>query len=121
VADARLRPAAGSTQLEDILRNRLAATRGAGGDLGLWWQWLKDEHPGPEAFERLLEDLFDALDAQANLGRNLCRVLQLLLIGRHRRDACAWLRGEPLPEGALSQLGLHAGPEEDEEQEERAH
>jgi hypothetical protein len=119
-ADDLLRPAGGGTQLYDVLLYRLALLRGAEGDLRLWWQWLKDEYPEPDAFERLLDDLFDALDAEANLGRNLCRVLQLLLTGRHRRDARAWLRGEALPENALTALGLSAGTEEDEELEDRA-
>src|SRR5262249_20206774 len=65
-ADDLLRPAGGATQLDDILLYRLARIRGAEGDLRLWWQWLKDEHPGPDAFERLLDDLLDALDAEAD-------------------------------------------------------
>jgi hypothetical protein len=119
-ADDLLRPTGGGTQLEDLLLSRLARVRGADGDLRLWWQWLKDEHPSPDAFERLLDDMFDALDAEAKLGRNLCRVLQLLLTGRHRRDARAWLSAEPLPETALTALGLATVAEEDEEQEDRA-
>lgn len=118
--DDLLRPTGPGNQLEDILLFRLARVRGAEGDLRLWWQWLKDEHPNLDAFERLLDELFDVLDREANLGRNLCRVLQLLLIGRSRRDAGHWLRGEQLPEEALATLGLSTAGEEDEGQEDRA-
>src|SRR4051794_5669634 len=111
----------GITQLEALLFSRLARVRGAEGDLRLWWEWLREEHPSPDQFQRLLDDLFDALDQEANLGRSLCKVLGHLLMGRHRRDARAWLRGEPLPESTLAALGLSTAAEEDEEQEDRAH
>jgi hypothetical protein len=120
-ADDLVRPVAGGgTQLEELLLGRLARIRGAQGDLRLWWEWLKEEHAGPGQFRRLLDDLFDALDQDAGLGRNLCQVLGHLLLGRHRRDARAWLRGEPLPEEALATLGVSTSPEEEEQQEDGA-
>ncbi|MBO0798849.1 MAG: hypothetical protein J2P31_08490, partial [Blastocatellia bacterium] len=45
-------------------------------------------------------------------------VVRHLLLGRHRRDARAWLRGESLPEAALTRLEVNS--EQDDDVEDRA-
>jgi hypothetical protein len=52
----------GMTQLQRIVLRRLAEIRGADADLGLWWDWLKDQHPDPEDLTEVLESLLDRLD-----------------------------------------------------------
>ncbi len=115
-----LRPVPGSpSQLERILLRRLAEIRPADADLGLWFEWMKDQHPEPSSLREQLEELFDELDSRLRLGRDLCSVLIHLLSGRHRRDSKAWLRGDSLPASALDRLEI-APPEEDVDQENEA-
>jgi hypothetical protein len=66
-----------------------------------------------------VEEAIDRLDQEAQLNdRDLITVLGHVLSGRYRRDARAWLRGESLPEAALSQLGVNT--DQDGDPEERA-
>jgi hypothetical protein len=109
----------GVTQLERILLRRFAEIRPADADLLLWWAWLGQQYPNPVDLEQVLDDLLERLDPDGGLGRDLCKVLVHLLLKRRRRDARAWLRGDPLPESALSALSL-GGAEDDGDQEDQA-
>lgn len=99
-------PEGGISQLDQLLRYRMAELRPAIGHLDLWWQYLWDEHP--DAIEELLEHLasHDQFDFSTTA------VLRHFLRGTHRREVLAWLRGEPLPDAALEQLGVKAAGEE---------
>ncbi|MFO0959163.1 MAG: ATP-binding protein [Isosphaeraceae bacterium] len=101
----------GTTLLERVLLRRFAEVRPADADLRMWLEWARQEFPG-DAFEDFLDDLFDRIDAQEQLGRDLCMVLRHFVQGRKRLDARAWLRGDSLPGSALERLGL-AEPEAD--------
>lgn len=102
----------GTSQLERILLRRLAEVRPADADLRLWFEWLRGEHPDPADLEATLEGLMERINGQARLGRDPWVVLVHLLLGRHRRDANAWLRGDPLPEQALKALGVAPTPDD---------
>ena len=104
----------GRSQFEVLLLNRFAGLRVADGDLELWWQWFHQEVP--EDFEDLMERMGDA----CNLERNVFTVMKHLALGRFRRDAQAWLRGDSLPEAALERLGLAPVELGDEDQEDLA-
>src|SRR5262249_36518639 len=118
LVDDLLRPPPdGTTQLERVLLRRLAEVRPADADLRLWFEWLLGAYPDPDDFQATTDELLDRVDRQARMGRDLTTVLGHLLLGRHRRDATAWLRGDPLPEPALTAMGLappadDAGPED---------
>jgi hypothetical protein len=115
-ADDLLRPSDGGTsQLERLILHRLSEIGGVGMD---WDFWLKETRRMRR--EDAAEALFEFLDPGARLGGNLRRVLIHLLIGTHRSDAGAWLRGESLPEAVLERLALDTVEPEDEEQEEQA-
>ncbi len=109
----------GRPQLERILLARLGVVRPEIEEPRLWLERLQSHaKSSPQAIEELDEAL-DKVDRQAQINdRDLVTVLGHLLLGRHRRDARAWLRGESLPETALNQLGLN--PDQDEDPEERA-
>ncbi len=93
-------------QLQRILLRRFAELRPADADLTLWWDWLRQLDPQPAAFESIIDGLMDRLSIQERLGRDLTVVLSHLILNRHGREALAWLRGDPLPESALSLIGL---------------
>ncbi len=115
-----LRPTTdGRSQLERILLKRLGAVCPEIDEPGIWLERLQRQaRSSPRAAEEV-EDALDRLDRQAQLNdRDLATVLGNLLLGRHRRDARAWLRGESLPEAALSRLGV--SNEQDDEPEEHA-
>lgn len=114
-----LRPTAdGRSQLERILLPRLATLCPEIGEPGVWLTHLQTAARGARATEEM-EDALDRLDQQAQLNdRDLVTVLGHLLLGRLRRDARAWLRGESLPEAALSGLGVNT--DQDGDPEERA-
>jgi hypothetical protein len=109
----------GRSQLERILLPRLGATCPEIGEPRLWLERLQSRiRSHPQAAEEAAEAL-DRLDQQALLNdRDLVTVLGHLLLGLHRRDARAWLRGESLPEAALSRLGVNTA--QDDEPEERS-
>ena len=118
-ADDLLRPSTGgSTQLRRVLLHRFAEIRPAAGDLELWWQWLNEEFPNPIDLEHTVEDLFERLDPDGQLGRDLCKVLTHLLLERQRRDARAWLLGDSLPEEVLRALNLGQDDEDDDDTQE---
>jgi hypothetical protein len=120
-ADDLLRPYAdGGTQLDRILLHRFAEGRQPDGDLALWWEWLKQEYAAADHWDRVLDELFGPLDRDGTLGWELTSVLGHLFLGRDRRMAQAWLRGEPLPEPTLARLELGPAAEEEDEQEDRA-
>ncbi len=120
-AEDLLRPLAdGGTQLAQILLRRFAEVRPAGGDLSLWWEWLRAQYSDHADLERVIADLFERLDPSGQLGRDLCTVLGHLILERHRRDARAWLLGDSLPESALKVLDVGAAANDDDEQEDQA-
>jgi hypothetical protein len=111
----------GLTQLERMTLRRLAEFRPADADLALWWDWLRASYPQPGDLEAVLDGLFDRLEPQAQLGRDLTNVLLHLLIGRRIKDARAWLRGDGLPESVLDDLGLAPpAPDDDADPEDAA-
>ena len=79
-----------------------------------WWEWLKQEYSGTSGLKKTLDELFDRLSKELQLSRDLCTVLGHLMMGRHLRDARAWLLGDPLPESALSTLDLASSPDDDD-------
>lgn len=121
-----LRPTAnGRTQLERILLPRLVEVAPEIGEPGAWMERVQRASRGLNATDQAalalneVEDALDALDRAAGLNdRDLVIVLSHFILGRHRRDVRAWLRGESLPESALTQLGLKV--EMDGDPEERA-
>lgn len=116
LVDDLMRPMADdTTMLERVLLRRFAEVRPADADLRMWMEWARAEFPG-DAFEDFLDRLFDRVDSQEQLGRDLCVVLRSFLLDRRRSDARAWLRGDSLPESALGKLGL-AEPDADQDPE----
>ncbi|HKX31200.1 MAG TPA: ATP-binding protein [Blastocatellia bacterium] len=109
----------GRSQLERILLPRLGATNPGIGEPRTWLERLQAEARNSRHEPEEMEEALDRLDQQAQLNdRDLITVLGHLLLGRHRRDARAWLRGESLPEVALGALGVNT--EQDGELEERS-
>jgi len=104
----------GTSQLERILLRRLGEIRQADADSLPWWEWLKQEYSGSSGLKITLDELFDRLSEELQLSRDLCTVLGHLMMGRHLRDARAWLLGDPLPESALSTLHLASSPDDDD-------
>ena len=90
----------GTPQLERILLRRLGEIRQA--------------DSGASGLKKTLDELFDRLSGELQLSRDLCTVLGHLMVGRHLRDARAWLLGDPLPESALSTLDLASSPDDDD-------
>jgi len=119
LVDDLVRPSPAGVQLERVLVQRLGGIERIDGDRQLWWEYLRDDSI-PEQLEARLEDLFDRLDQEAEIGRDVSVVLTHLLLGRHRRDARAWLRGDSLPENVLNTLGVVRTEEIADEQEDRA-
>lgn len=116
-----LRPTAnGRSQLERILLPRLAEFSPQIGEPRRWLEKIQREarlNPQVAPVPTEAAEVLDALDEGANLNdRDLSIVLTHFILGRHRRDVRAWLRGESLPEAALSQLGLKTDPEGDPEE-----
>ncbi len=89
-----------TSQLERILLRRLGEIRQA--------------DAGAAGLKKTLDELFDRLSEELQLSRDLCTVLGHLMVGRHLRDARAWLMGDPLPESALSTLDLASSPDDDD-------
>lgn len=111
----------GRTQLERILLPRLAECSPEIGEPGRWLERLQREWRTAPALIGEVEQALDRLDETAGLNdRDLLIVLGHFLLGRHRRDVRAWLRGESLPEAALEELGLRVEAEEDPEERARA-
>lgn len=116
-ADLLRTTADGRAQLERILLPRLAACA----EINAPDTWLAELRERADTLSALTEmDIaLERLDQVSLIhDRDLLTMLAHLLLGRHRRDARAWLRGESLPEAALAQLGLNA--ETDGDPEERA-
>ena len=100
--------------LKRILLRRLGEIGQADADSLPWWEWLKQEYSGESGLKKTLDELFDRLSKELQLSRDLCTVLGHLMVGRHLRDARAWLLGDPLPESALSTLDLACSPDDDD-------
>jgi hypothetical protein len=119
-----LRPATdGRSQLERILLPRIREVYPEIGEPQIWLERLQSRiSTSPESVDEVVAEMDDALDRLENKllinDRDLMTVIRHLLLGRHRRDARAWLRGESLPETALSRLEVNS--EQDDEVEERA-
>jgi AAA ATPase domain len=109
----------GRSQLERILLPRILDVYPEIGEPRAWLEGLRSRvKTSPGAAEEI-EEALDRLDQQLLINdRDLMTVLSHLLLGRHRRDARAWLRGESLPEAALSRLEVNNEP--DDEVEDRA-
>ncbi|MEX0701605.1 MAG: hypothetical protein WD069_05855 [Planctomycetales bacterium] len=103
-------------QLDQLLRYRMAEFRPAIGHLDLWWDYLWDEHP------QAIDELLGHFSQHDGMDYATTTVLEHFLRGTHRRETLGWLRGEPLPQSALDELGLKAADEEtaDPEAEARA-
>jgi hypothetical protein len=113
-----LRPTAnGRTQLERILLPRLTEFSPGIGEPRTWLERIQREARTSALAVEEAEQVIDALDQAAGLNdRDLTIVLTHFILGRHRRDVRAWLRGESLPEAALTQLGLKIDQEGDPEE-----
>jgi hypothetical protein len=75
---------------------------------------LRTDASGQRALDRLLGPKSAAIGEFPE--RDLSIVLGNLLEGRHVRDSSAWLRGQDLPETALTRMDLaQPGPEDDQE------
>jgi AAA ATPase domain len=101
-----LRPTTdGRSQLERILLPRIRDLCPEIGEPRAWLERLQSRiRTSPDAVEEM-EEALDRLDQQLLINdRDLLTVIRHLLLGRHRRDARAWLRGESLPEAALSRI-----------------
>lgn len=107
----------GRPQLERILLPRLARFSPGIGEPRAWMERVQRESRASQAAIGEVEDALDALDQAAQLNdRDLLVILGHFVLGRHRRDSRAWLRGESLPETALDQMGLKADQEGDPEE-----
>ncbi len=119
-ADLLQRRQDGTTQLERLFLRRLAEI---GASDGLLYRWLSGGRSGAHSLDELdyeVDEVFERIDPNSRISRDLKMALRHLLLGRHRRDAGAWLRGELLPESASATLGIEIGAEEDEDLEFRA-
>jgi hypothetical protein len=94
------------SQLEHLLATRLAELGEGAGDLGRWWEYKREADPGH------LDELLYDLSVEAQADDRLMNVLGQFARGAQKRNARSWLRGDPLSEGALEQLGLAPAPSE---------
>src|SRR5262245_60207072 len=111
---------AGKTQLERIFLHRLTEVGFAKSDL---YRWLNGERTASHSVDDLsseFDEVFDRIDPDWKVGRNLRVALENLLLGKHRRDAGAWLLGDALPESALEAIGVVSSEEDDEDWEKQA-
>ncbi len=115
-----LRPTAdGRSQLERIVLPRIGTACPEMGEPLAWLEKLLRAGRTSAESAAEMEDALDRLDQMAQINdRDLVMIIGHLLMGRHRRDARAWLRGESLPEAALAQIGVNV--EQEGEPEERA-
>ncbi|CAN5917102.1 hypothetical protein BH23PLA1_BH23PLA1_11850 [soil metagenome] len=109
----------GMSQLKRIVLRRLAEVRGADGDLGDWWDFLRVKHPDPDELERVVGELLDRLDEKIHLTSGLCEVLVHFLMERHGRQVRSWLRGDALPDSTYLAMGL-TRPKENADHEDEA-
>src|SRR5262249_50879901 len=108
-------------QLERLLLHLLSENGLINGDSHLWLTQRRQEARRDNLPCRELEELFDRIDSAGRLSYNLRAALGHLLLGRHRRLTCAWLRGASLPETALEKLEIIPEQDGDDELEEQAH
>lgn len=106
----------GETQLARLFLRRMEEVGFAGRSL---YRWLSGERSSAHSLDDLgreMDELFDRIDPNEEITRDLQVVLKHLLLGGHKKDAAAWLRGETIPEPALGILGIT----EEEDREEQA-
>jgi hypothetical protein len=116
-----LRPDAnGSTQLHRLILRQLARARPADGNLPDWWDWMRQSYADSGELDKELSNLFDILDQECDLGRDLCTILCHLFLDRQRRDVRDWLRGSPQPDEVLTFLGMPRATEDPEDPEAQA-
>jgi AAA domain len=107
----------GETQLAHLFLRRLEGIGLVGSTLH---RWLSGETSAARGFDDLVREMdsaFDRLDPNEDVSRDLHAALQHVLLGGRRRDAAAWLRGEPLPESALNALGIVEAEDREEQAE----
>jgi hypothetical protein len=115
-AKALLRQAEGGlTQLERLLLHRLTEWLHLPEDSRPWLEQQRRTPEGLNALGQQLTDLFDHIDTEGLLNRNLRTVLTRLMLRQQRSDAAAWLRGEGLLQELLERLGVSSEPEEEPE------
>ncbi len=132
-------PGSGKTHLLSRLREHLERNTGAGDPVvmvamrmqtsaSMIWRFtlrnladalLRRRDGERSLVERLLSGRPQQIDAMHD--RDLAIVLKNLLKGTHAGECSFWLRGYPLPEAALVELGLSTQPVDEEYQEERAY
>ncbi len=110
----------GPTQLEQLFLHRLIEGGFTKRELYRWMTGKKGLSHSLDDLNREMDEVFEQIDSSQKISRDLQTVLEHLLLGRHRKDASAWLRGEALPESASEMLGVAPIGDEDEDLEFRA-
>ncbi|QGJ68619.1 Hypothetical protein PBC10988_2800 [Planctomycetales bacterium 10988] len=106
------------SQLETLLATRFAQELGISSDPIDWWLDFRQQHSSMDSLRDHISDLFEELNT--NISYNLRVALTLLLMGHHRADAKAWLRGDMLPDAILEAMGLSSHQHEEVELEDEA-
>lgn len=109
-----------STQLAHLFLHRLADAGLAKGDLYNWISRKITSSPNLDDLGREIDETFEQIDHTQKISHNIQLVLKHLLLGNHRKEAGAWLRGETLPDQVLVDLGIAPTEDEDEDLEYRA-
>ncbi|WP_010581823.1 AAA family ATPase [Schlesneria paludicola] len=93
-------PGKGPSQLERLVVTQLMSVADGAGDLGLWWENLREEHDAE------IDDLLFALGQREHLSPTFLRVLGHFVRNRHRLEVAGWLRGDPLTDLAYERLEI---------------
>jgi Cdc6-like AAA superfamily ATPase len=101
----------GLTQLQRLVGHQLGIVWGRSPRAGILELRVLRAEDQPALAQHLQE-----LAMKLDLPRSLCVVIEQLIFNRNVHDAAAWLAGDSLPEGVLSQLGLGVDIEEDREE-----
>ncbi|MFV0443481.1 MAG: hypothetical protein ACK5Q5_07915 [Planctomycetaceae bacterium] len=101
IADDLLRAASGRTsQLERMVVTRLMEVLEGTGDVRRWWDYYREDHP--DQLELAVRQLGDS----ERLSDRFQQILLALVLGKHRRDVSAWLKGETLTDAACERLDI---------------